>query len=245
MPKLCQIIAVEKGLKTRAYDEVKKVHHEVQKSDLLSGFSRTYTPFSDTETERLPSETKVVQLKATEAIKRVNLLLAEAFNAVATKEWGNQQAKADIVVDGGTLVKDAPVAYLLYLEHQLDDLKTFVDKLPTLDPAEVWSWDENQALYATTPSEVLRTKKVPTVIVKAPATEHHQAQTEIYPEDKPVGVYRTVKRSGALPVQKVQDLREKVLKLQQAVKFAREQANTIDVTPMTPGNAILGFLFGT
>lgn len=243
MPKLCQVVPVQSGLKTRAYDALKTAHKELQKPALLDGFSRTYRPFVDTEEERLPPETKNIQLKATDAIAHTMKVLTEAFDIEATLNWGNCAAKADVVVDGKVLIKDAPVTYLLYLGHQLDDLATFIDKLPTLDPAETWKWDENQACYATEPTELARTKKVPTVITKAQATKEHPAQTEVFMEDKQIGRYTTTKRSGALPVARVNELRDRVQKLRDAVKTAREAANSIEVEKIQVGAAVLNFLF--
>lgn len=40
------------------------------------------------------------------------------------------------------------------------------------------------------------------------------------------------------------DLLERVEKLQQAVKFAREEANAVEVEEMKAGEALLGYLFG-
>jgi hypothetical protein len=242
-PKLCQIIAVEKGLKKRAYDDLKTVHHDLQKPALLDGFSRTYRPYNDTETEQLPPEVKQVQIKSADIIKQTEITLTEAFDVVATKEWGNTHAKADIVVDGTTLLANVPVGYLLYLEHQLDDLSTFVDKLPVLDPAETWVYDANTACYATQPTETVRTRKVPTVVTKYEATKEHPAQTEIFTEDRPIGRFSVVKRSGALPLVRVNELKNRVAKLKAAVKFAREQANSIEVDQKTVGASVLNFLF--
>jgi hypothetical protein len=242
-PKLCQIVAVEKGLKSRAYDDLKKRHHELQKGSMLDGFVRSYRPYNDTDTEKLPPENKVVQLKAADVIAYTTKTLAEAFDVVATKEWGNTTAKASVVVDGTVLVQDAPVAYLLYLEHQVEDLSTFIDKLPTLDPAEEWVRDDNKGFYVTQPVDEVRTRKQPRTIVKYEATKDHPAQTELFTEDVAVGRYTRVKFSGALPVARVNELRERIQKLRDAVKFAREQANTIEVEPKKLGKQVLDFLF--
>ena len=242
-PKLCQIIAVEKGLKKRASEDLTAVHHSLQKPALLDGMTRTYRPYSDTEEEKLPPEVKQVQVKSADVIKHTVTTLTEAFDVVATKEWGNTAAKADIVVDGIPLLTNVPVGYLLYLEHQLDDLTTFIDKLPVLDPAETWNFDENTACYATQPTETVRTRKTPTVVVKYAATPEHPAQTEIFTEDRPSGRFSVTKRSGALPLTRVNDLKDRVVKLKTAVKFAREQANSLEVDQKTVGSTVLSFLF--
>ncbi|BCJ55953.1 hypothetical protein Asp14428_74280 [Actinoplanes sp. NBRC 14428] len=53
MPKLNQIIAVEKGVKSKAFAELSDAHHAVQKTGPLAGISRTYQP-KDEEGEQLP-----------------------------------------------------------------------------------------------------------------------------------------------------------------------------------------------
>lgn len=52
-----------------------------------------------------------------------------------------------------------------------------------------------------------------------------------------------MKLSGALPATRVKELRERVERLQQAVKFAREQANSHEVTDVKAGEAVFGYLF--
>ncbi len=49
--KLNQIIAVEKGVKSRSFQELTEAHHALQKPALLSGIARTYRP-KDEEGER-------------------------------------------------------------------------------------------------------------------------------------------------------------------------------------------------
>ena len=39
-----QVIAIEKGAKTKAERALTDAHHKLQKADLLSGLTRTYTP---------------------------------------------------------------------------------------------------------------------------------------------------------------------------------------------------------
>ena len=44
MAKLNQIIAVEKGVKSKSFQDLTEAHHAVQKPTLLSGLSRVYQP---------------------------------------------------------------------------------------------------------------------------------------------------------------------------------------------------------
>jgi hypothetical protein len=242
MTKLNQIIAVEKGIKSKSYAELTEAHHNVQKQALLSGLSRVYQP-KDEEGEQLPPESTRVQLKAEEVLRQTTANLTRLFDVTATKDWANCVAKADVVVDGTAVVRDVPVSYLLFLEKQLSDLSTFVKKLPILDAAETWTHDPSTDTWKTEPVRTLRTKKVPRNHVKAEATEKHPAQVEVYHEDVAIGTWTTTKFSGALPAQRVNELLERVEKLSQAVKFAREEANTYEVADQRVGDAVFGYLF--
>ena len=159
------------------------------------------------------------------------------------KDWANCSAKADVVVDGQKLLEGVPATYLLFLEKQLTDLQTFIRKLPALDSSENWTLDTSDSIWKTAPVETIRTKKVPRNHVKAEATEKHPAQVEVYMEDVPVGRWRTVKMSGALPTSRITDLLNRVEKLQTAVKFAREEANGLETTNLTVSEKLFNYLF--
>lgn len=240
--KLNQIIAVEKNVKSRALQELTEAHHSLQKTALLSGIARTYRP-KDEEGEQLPPESTKVQLKGEDVIRKTTETLVKLFDVVATKDWANCRAKADVVVDGQKLLSDVPATYLLFLEKQLVDLHTFIKKLPILDASETWLFDQSADCWATEPVMTTKTKKVPRNHVKAEATEHHPAQVEVYYEDVTVGNWRTIKFSGSLPAKRINELLTRVEKLQEAVKFAREEANGMETEEVKTGEAILSYLF--
>ncbi|MFD6423197.1 hypothetical protein [Streptomyces sp. NPDC060198] len=243
MAKLNQIIAVEKGVKSKAHQDLTAAHHGLQKPGLLAGLSRTYQP-KDEEGEQLPPESTLVQIKAEDVLRDTAAALTRLFDVTATKDRANCAARADVTIDGRVIVADAPVSYLLFLEKQLTDIGTFVRKLPVLDASEAWTQDPSTDSWKTEPVRTLRTKKVPRNHVKAEATEKHPAQVEVYYEDVPIGYWTTVKFSGALPARRVRELTERVEKLQQAVKYAREEANAAEVVDQRVGDAVFGYLFG-
>lgn len=242
MPKLNQIIAIQSSKKSNAKDAITEVYQQVQKPDLLSGISRNYRP-KDEAGETLPSESKMVQLKVSDAIEKATRALNEMFDVVATQDFANCQARADVVVDGKVIAKGVPVTHLLFLEKQLIDLETFVAKLPVLDPAERWVFDPSQDCFASEPFQTLRTKKVPKTHIKYEATKEHPAQVEMYMEDVTVGTWTTVKYSGAIPATKKNGMLEKVRALQDAVRSAREEANNLEVEKQKIGESILGYVF--
>lgn len=242
MAKLNQYVAIEKGEKAKAQKGFTEIHRETQKSPLLSGISRNYQP-KDDDGDTLPSESTLVQVNVESLLEQASDTLSNLFDVTLTKEATNAVAKADVVVNGKTIVKDAPVTYLLFLEKQLVDLRTFVSKLPVLDPAEKWEKDTSTGNWRTEPTQTVRTKKVPKTFVKAEATDKHPAQVEIFHEDVIVGTWTTTKFSGALEKTRVNDLIERVDALANAVKFAREEANNTDVVETKAAKAVFDYLF--
>lgn len=243
MARLAQIIAVEKGIKAKTMAELTEAHHALQKPALLAGISRTYRP-KDDEGEQLPSESTIVQVRADDLVKRTAEILARFWDVTATKDHANCEARADIKLPSGrVLAERVPVTHLLFLEKQLIDVHTFLRKLPVLAADEKWAHDDAHDCWATEPADTTRTKKILRNHVKAEATDNHPAQVEVFSEDQIVGYWKTVKFSGALPQKRVTELVERVQVLQQAVKYAREEANTIEAKPMKEGGAIFDYLF--
>jgi hypothetical protein len=240
--KLNQIIAIEKGVKSRVYSEVTDLHKASQKSDLFNGFAKVYLK-KDEDGEDLPAEKKRVQFIATEVLHTVARQLSELMDVTARKDWTNCEAKGSVQVNGSAIISDVPVSYLLFLEKQITDLRTFVAALPVLDEAENWTKDENSGLYKSDETKTYRTKKVAKPIVLYPATPEHPAQTQMATEDIIAGFWHQVKHSGAMPKPEKLALLEKVDNLLKAVKEGREAANVKDevVTPDV-GTAIFDYL---
>jgi hypothetical protein len=240
--KLNQVIAVVAAKKKKAAETLTEAYHKIQKAPLFDGLSRTYQP-KDEDGEKLPPESKSIQVKVSDLIQEAVTDLTEMYDVIATQDWANCTARASVKVDGQVILADVPVTYLLFLEKQLNDLATFVGKFPTLDPSEAWSYSEAADHWSTTPSESTRTKKVPKAFVKYEATKEHPAQVETFHEDILVGVWRTVKFSGAVPAKQRNQILERVRKLHEAVVQAREEANSIEATPRSVGKEVFGYIF--
>lgn len=243
MPKLNQIIAITAGKKSQAHKTITEAYQNLQKTGLLEGISRAYRP-KDEEGEPLPPEKKLVQLKVKGVIGEIAAVLTGLFDIVATQDAANCHAKANVVVDGVALLREVPVTTLLFLEKQLVDIHTFVEKLPTLDPGEAWSYNADVDHFASEPYQTTRTKKALKNHVKAEATKEHPAQVETYTEDVVVGYWTTVKFSGSIPAKEKNHMLDRVRRLQEAVKSAREEANGMEVEPRTIGSAVLEYVFG-
>jgi hypothetical protein len=242
MGKLNQVLAVVAPKKKQAEAALTEAYHKIQKAELFNGISRVYTP-KDEDGDRFPAESKNVQATCKSLIDGVRGALVEMLDVVATQDHANCTAKGDVTVDGQVILSQVPATNLLFLGHQLVDLHTFVNKLPTLDPADEWEYNENADSYASAPAETVKTKKVPRNHVKAEATDKHPAQVEVYTEDVVTGYWKTIKFSGAIPAKEKNAMLARVRKLQEAVLRAREEANNVDVTPIKVGDSILDYVF--
>jgi hypothetical protein len=242
MAKLNQIIAIEKGIKSRVYADVGALDKVAQKPDLFNGFAKQYQP-KEEDGESLPEERRRVQYAAEALVRDVARMSTEWFDVTARKDWTNCRAVADVTVAGRTILQGVPVTYLLFLEKQLTDLRTLVGRLPVLDEGETWAKDENSGLYRTEVITTHRTRKVQRPIVLYDATPEHPAQTQLITEDVLAGHWRQVKHSGAMPKPRKDALSARVEALFQAVKQAREAANSMDeVETPAVGAAVFGYL---
>lgn len=240
--KLNQVLAVEKSIKTRTYASLTAMHKEAQTPALFNGFSKNYEPLKEDGLPQAP-QTQKVQRNAEDMFAEAQKALTELFDVTATKDWGNQVAKADVIVDGQIILKDVPATYLLFLDKQLSDLRDLVGKMTELDGAVDWTKDVNSGLFKSPPLQTHTTQKVQRPLVMYQATDKHPAQTQLITEDQVVGQWTTVKQSGALPVPRKKVLLERIQKLLDAAKVALEEANTTRVDDKCAGAAVLGFIF--
>lgn len=243
MGTLAEIIAVEKSKKARAESTLTEAHHKLQKPALINGQTRTYAP-RDENGEEKPAEVQLVQVHVRDEIKNARTALAQLFDVTATKDWGNTVARADIVVDEKVLLAAVPVTYLLFLEKQLVNLVTFVDKLPVHDPSVEWHENPSTGTWVSQPEKSVSTKKAYRNHRLAPATQQHAEQVQVYTEDEPVGEWSKIRHTSALPSTQKDLFRTRVEKLQDAVKIARERANHSEVKDQHVGDTVLGYIFG-
>ncbi len=243
MGKLNQVIAVVASKKKKAAEATTNAYHLIQKGPLFDGIAKTYRP-KDEDGDRLPAESKAIQVKVKDLIADSVASLTEMWDVIATQDHANTLARGDVVIQGAFSAPNVPVTYLLFLEKQLKDVETFVGKLPTLDPSEKWVFNKDADCYATEGSETVRTKKVPRAFVKSPATKEHPAQVETFHEDVVAGYWNTIKFSGAIPAQEKNEILARIRLLSEAVVKAREAANGIEAPSQKVGKEVFGYIFG-
>lgn len=245
MGKLNQVNALVAGKKSEATKIISELYKLLQKEVLFDGRLRTYKPLDEEKGERFPQERQIVQQRVKPLINQASDAWTELFDLIATQDSGNQQARADIVADGKLVLADVPVTTLLFLEKQLNDIETFISKLPTPDPSEEWEYDPNIDGLKSRAAVSVKTKKVPRNHVKAEATDKFPAQVEVYTEDIVVGNWTQVFHTGRIPSKEKNVYLHNVRQLRDAVKLAREQANSVDVKPTKIGRNLFNFVFGS
>lgn len=244
MTKLHQLLAIERGV---VADTDRKIALATRGIDVtgeqspLTGISRTYQPRRE-DGDPLPAQFQHVQIKAEDVLGMVAEATTRLMDVKFTREEGNTSARGTVTIDGQVLLRDAPAGYLLYLEGALGQLRTLLLRFPVLDPAEEWHFDQARSVYATTPKDTVRSHRVPKAQVLYEATKEHPAQVRAYEVEEPIGDWTTVKLSGALPAGRLAEILDRITKLTEAVKMAREDANRLEVTDRTAGEIVFRYV---
>lgn len=245
MTKLNQLVAVEKGEKAAVNKETAPLFHATKNPDLFAGFTKTYEP-NEEGGAQYPDDSKALVYTVDHILAAFAKPSARLLDVTASKENTNRKAIADVVVDGEVIIKDAPVTFLLQFEKYLQqEVRGLVVSLPVLDPAQTWSPDASGAKGVSVTGEVKRhkNKKVNKVVQLAPADQYHPAQVQLVAEDVLEGYWTEKRQSGAVSAQRKLELTERVDKLINAVKYAREEANSITVDDLKVGAKVFGYLF--
>lgn len=240
--KLNQILAIEKGVKSEAYAKISDLHKLIQKPDLFTGFKKTYQSNAE-DGDKLEPQAQKVQYIATEILADVEKESIKLINIIARKDWSNTQAVGTIKIGEQVILADVPATHLLFLEKQLSDMRDVVAKMPIRDTGDDWKADESTGLMRSDEVKTHRTKKVEKAMVLYPATDKHPAQTKSVVEDVIEGYWTQSKFSGAMARPDKMALLERVEQLRDAVKIAREAANSHDeVLAPNVGRAVFDYL---
>lgn len=240
---LHQLLAFEREIRKRTQRELTELHRDVATEALVSGVTKTYKPLAE-DGVVFPAENKPVNLRYEDAIQRFRVAWIEECEVVDRKEEANTRARADVLVDDIVIARGVPVGYLLFVEKQLEHVRTFLSKMVELPIGETWAWDDGQGLHVSEESVTQRVEKVPDVLKLTEATEKHPPTAQVIARDKPVGLWRTRKLSGAIPAARKRELLAQVAKLSKAVKEAREKANTVECQSASSfAEEIMGYVF--
>ena len=241
--QLNQIIAVEKSAREQYNTAIQSVADRINQEKFFNGLVRTYAPIDDNG-ESLPDEFQPVALRVSSDILPILYAgVTRLFDIVATKDFGNTTARADVVVGEKVILQDVPVPFLLFLDKELERIDGIVRGLPTLPINDNWQWSEEHNAYQSSTRQTTRTTKAMRNHVKAEATPQHPAQVEVYTEDIVTGYWSTTRLNSAISLQNRNKWRNNIATLLRAVRFARELANTEEIDNRQVGETILDYVF--
>jgi hypothetical protein len=244
MSKLHELLAVEPDLKKKAelMLEEAKVTFE-KRTEHFTELRKTYKPDLESGLEQ-PEDVKAMVETVQGKLAYLSESQSEFLDAVFQKELTNTKAKADIILDDGSLLASkVPATVLLGLENRLRLLREVFIMIPTLPPGEDWKHDPDTGYYSVIEKKV-RTKKVIKNHVATAATDKHPAQVQIYNEDEREGLAVTIKTTSVFSPGDKSKLLTRLDLLQKAVKQARQRANNEEVCHGKIGKTIFNYLYG-
>lgn len=249
MAKLHELLAVESDVAGQA---------ETCRTDLKGTFASKTHHFSkrivqekalvDGVADRTTSQLDMQSTVGTE-LRWIGKHLEKKLDIGHQVDVGNTLAKADVVLDNGTvLLKDVPTTSLLRMAHRVGEIKDLVVSVPTLDPAKNFAPDPDQGVgvFRAKDETKIRPEKVFQYVVMVAPTDKFPAQVKELMVDKPIAEVVTQEWSGLITVKQKAELLDRVEDLIRAIKKARARANDIDldIRQHVIGAKILQHVFG-
>jgi hypothetical protein len=174
------------------------------------------------------------------------MTLGRHYDALLQLEEANQRAKADLVVDGQTLMQGAPAQFLLGMESRLKSLREVVLAAPTIEPGIKWEADVTAGghVFVADMAPNFKTEKTVKHKVLYDATDKHPAQIEKWNEDVPVARIETRNISGMLTPLRKSEILGRLDRLLAAVKQARQRATTVEVENLHIAKGMFAYVMG-
>jgi hypothetical protein len=247
MSKLHELLAVEGDREKVAKKLTAESIRTMGKENLFTGRTRSLVMFDpDRENDNFVESTPVTTT-VDENLEYLMKPLASYWDVVLQKDLSNQNALADLVVDGNVLAKDLPATFLLGMESKLAQLRQLYEAIPTLQPGFTWEVDPQQkdGIFRTRDDQItFKTEKDVEFRVASEATKEHKAQIVQLERTNNVGKYTTAQYSGMLtPADKAARL-ARIDVLLGAVKQARQRANATEASKAHVGEVLLDFING-
>jgi hypothetical protein len=247
MSKMHELLAVEEEIVGRSNSIIEEtlVTFKNKSVEFYEGKTKTYKPLDDADVELVPPVQKEIIDSVPAKLKYTFGKVAEEYDFLLQKECTNRTAVADIVIDGKTLLADAPVDFLLTVERRLDKVRHVILDAPTLPNGPKWVPDTQRGdgFYKLAEPEVsYRTRTTPVAVVLYPHTDKHPAQVKEGSETKTVGTFTEMKFDGRMTSHDKSILLERVDTLLREVKKAIRRANQAEVIERKVGTAVFDYI---
>ena len=249
MSQLHEILAAEKTVTAASNKLVEDLRNKFSKPETFySGFEKSLKMHEDGAAsqaiEAQARESKPLTAVVFDNVEYALAAWAKTENLLASKNLTNTKALADINFRGNVIATGVPVDELLGLETRIVELRNLFSTMPTLDQSKSWQRDPatNDHAWIANAENTTKTEKTLVPVVLAPATDKHPAQIEKTTQDRVVGLFTRVARSGCVtPTQKA-EIMTVCDELLVAVKEARQRANTVEVVRSDVGTQITKIL---
>lgn len=246
MTRISQIIAVVGGVKNDVTMQLAQIERDAMQPELLHGISKSYRPRDDNGVQR-PAQSTRVQVTVDDVLAKTEQLYGRLFDVTRTLDEANAGAAADVIVDGRVILPQVTTGHLLFLERELANLHSLILRLPTLDQAETWTDEGTEpGQHKTLPVETTSNDKhfYNHTRVKAEVIDGHVIQpvVDVMSRDEVVGYWTTVKFSGAMDPRRKREILDRLIRLRDAVKFAREEANAGEAADVKESKRIFDFV---
>jgi hypothetical protein len=241
LPSLSQLLGVRDSARGEANRVISQVRKRLDRPEDFKGMVKSYSPL-DEEGEQLPGQSKKVLTQSNELLGALEDALTRQIDVESTVTNTNSHAKADLVVGTLTLLENVPGVTLIFLEKQLEMVLSLLDEFPVQDPERDWTYDASRDQHVSEVVRTTRSVKTPRPFVLAAATQYHPAQVQVLTEDVIRGYWATTDFSAAFPAQTKKEIRDRVIRLREAVGSARERANMTTVSPVEYGEAVFDFI---
>ncbi len=245
MTKLHEVLAVEASKEKIANKLVMESIRTLGKENLFSGQVRRLVML-DTNESYLDGEERVALTSTVdENLEYLMKPLADYWDVVLQKDDANQKATAEVILNDTAITGPLPATFLLGMETKLNNLRKLYEAIPTLAPGINWDVDAQErpgTFKARNDIVSFKTEKDMEFKEASPATEHHPAQIAKLERTRNTGTYTLTKWSGMLtPLDKAERL-ARLDELLNAVKQARQRANSVKVEDAKVGTDLLDFI---
>lgn len=248
MSKLHELLAVDSSLKGQAGKTTADLKNTMEKKRHL--FEQTLSTFypDDVNKKSEIREQSEIQTTIVKEIEWLNNIVAKAIDIGYQIDHANTHAKANIVLEDGTVIAEkVPTTALLQLGHRIKEILDFIKQIPTLDPAKGYEPDTSlgDGTYKAREIVKIKTEKIEDYQVIVQATDKFPAQIVKVNKDIRIGEIREQAWSSLITPATKADLIARGEDLLRAVTKARSRANEqeIVVAEFKIGDKLLEYVF--
>lgn len=229
------LLAVEADIRgefDKILAEAKKTFKDKQSH--FDGHHRTLKMKDDTraQEEAAGEEHKAMVTTVPAKLAYTGKVFVRYIDALMQKELTNQNAKADLRINGTVIAEDVPATCLLAIENKMKFFRSMAEQVPTWAPGIEWEPDpsEGEHVYRAKHAETaLKTENIIKPYELSPATKEHPAQVDKLTDQVPIGLFTRQKWTGMVSPAQKSKLLGAIDEVIRAVKQARMKANEEEV----------------